>query len=155
MTGMCALLAGDSAYTGLRAYAYPGGGPKAQFIAEAVATAAPGSGTHFLPLQVSCVVTLQTGAAGRSRRGRMYLPADGAGMGANHQFATGDVDQASIAVAGWIHALSLLGGDPVVLSTLTGTAMPITSVKADTKADIQRRRANKQVPANTYTHAIG
>jgi hypothetical protein len=154
LTGFAALLASDGFYTGLRAYCYPGGGPKAQFIAEAVATPTAGTGTHFLPLQVACVVTLQTGAAGRSSRGRMYLPADGATMGADHQFASVDVNQACVAVAGWCDALNTAGHQPVVLSTLNGTSRPITACRADTKADIQRRRANRQVAASASVHAL-
>jgi hypothetical protein len=155
LTGMAGLMSGDSSYTGLRAYCYPGGGPKAQFIAEAVASPAPGQGANHLPLQVALVVTLLTGAAGRSSRGRMYLPADGGTCGPDHQANDSTVDDACTAVAGWLTGLGGGNQTPVVLSTTNGTARDITQTRCDSKYDVQRRRANKQVARHQKLNTLG
>jgi hypothetical protein len=153
-TGLAALMDATGAYTGLRAYAYPAGGPKAGFIAEAVATRVGGMGNAILPYQSTLVVTLLTGAAGRRARGRMYLPASGATLNADHQFSDAVVDQASTGIAGWVNAFQAGANKPVVLSTVGGTARDITQTRADSKPDIQRRRANKIVARHIKTNTI-
>lgn len=143
------LITPADAFTEIRVYSYPSGGPTAAFISSATLGTSPGSGAGALPEQVCMVITTTTGAAGRRNRGRLYLPATGAQLVAAKTFMTATVD----AGVGGIAALftSLAAGQPVpsVVSQVGSSGRPITEVHGDNRPDIQRRRANKQ-PV-TYT----
>lgn len=155
LPGVTGLITADSAYTGVRLYAYPTGGPLATFVGEGPITSGPGHGTGSNPLPDQCglVVTLNTGASGRSHRGRMYLPGNGMPLGADHQLG---IDQAtSVANAMATFISNMVGEGPVVvLSQLLGTSRPVDSVNVDTRVDIQRRRANRQAVTGHHTSVI-
>jgi hypothetical protein len=153
--GAQALIGADSSYTGLRAYCYPTGGPGATYIAEAAASPVVGTAPGASPFQTAMVVTLQTGAAGRRARGRMYLPAHGVQLlTTTHLFATADTDRGSSAVAGWLTALHGTSNPAVVLSTVAGSSRVITGTTTDNKPDIQRRRANKVIGTYVKTTTV-
>lgn len=140
----------------IRTYAYPAGGTVAQFIGENVLTT-PRPGLHgtVLPNQCSAVLTLLTGAAGRSARGRMYLPCTALNLQTSGQAAPSDI--APVAAA-WATAFTDINasttGKIVVVSQKLVAARQVTSVRMDTKIDIQRRRANKQLAVATSTDAV-
>lgn len=146
------LIPADSSYRSVRVYSYPAGGPTAAHVGEAAIATGAGTATGSNPLQVAMVVTLLTGSAGRRNRGRMYLPATGVVM-VDHMFSSARVDAAAQGVR---DLLAGLGSEtppkpPVVVSTAGSSAKPITSVRADNKPDIQRRRANKLIETHSLT----
>lgn len=140
-----ARLSVDGAYAGLRAYSYPQGGTSASFVAENTTGAGAGTGTGLLPVQTCMVVTLLTGAAGRRNRGRMYFPAYGETLTGDSQFNIGSTDSLTNTLATWFE--NLKGGNnvgvPSVYSKIAGSARPINLIRADTRPDVQRRRANR------------
>jgi hypothetical protein len=145
-----ALITADCGYDEVRVYGYPTGGPAASFVGTASLGAA-GTGTGQLPLQTCIVATLLTGAAGRRRRGRMYLPACGAQLSA-HQLTTPSVTQVSSSVADLLSlGAPTPGHEAVVLSQVAGTHAPVTQVRVDSKPDIQRRRAESLAATSQFT----
>lgn len=170
-----ACLAADQQFDKVSVYYYPAGATKATYGADAAFSGGGlvGSGTARNALQCSLVATLETGHRGASYRGRIYLPFTGKAFGTNHQAASADVDAVNAALAGTSPGNDNLldsfrracinhndtSATNVVWSRHLGIASPITSVRVDSRVDIQRRRANKQVPAyssrNTLQHFTG
>lgn len=140
-----ALMSTDSTYDEIRLYGYPTGGPTATYVGAAPVTGGAGSGSGSGPLQQAMVMTLRTGLAGRSHRGRMYLPAFGLNL-SGHIFASTPTSDAVEAVAAFLSAVNdaFPGGPVCVVSQTLSTATAVTSVDADYRADVQRRRANRQ-----------
>lgn len=132
-------------WLGVRCYAYDGHAAAAWVgdapLPQPVQGAAPGGP---LPHQVCAVMTLQTGLAGRSQRGRMYLPATGASIGPDGQFVNASIDPV---VAGWAKGFSDIhsanDGKVVVYSRVKQATHQVSRVRIDSIPDIQRRRANK------------
>lgn len=136
-------------------YSYPAGGTHAAAVATQ-ADGAVGTGTTTTnPPQVCQVMTLQTGVAGRAHRGRIYWPASALAMNtANEQFS-GTLSSTRSGFAAWVLGLAglTLGWAPYVVSQTNTSSLPVTSIKVDTKPDIQRRRVNKMIPATVATTA--
>lgn len=148
--GLIATINANSGYDAVRVYAYPNGGTKSTWVAEASLGAVPGGGTQVMPLQLCLVLTLRTPQVGRSNRGRMYLPGDGLQLsGQNNQIvstlATGAA-QDMVAIFNAVNAMTIGGGNPVVsvVSFTETRSSPVTTITVDNKPDIQRRRANRQ-----------
>lgn len=150
--GLDPLIKNDSNFTSCKVYCYPDGGPSASLIGTATAAPEGGTGAGSLPLQACLVVTLLTGAAGRRNRGRMYLPANGTPLAANHEFGSGQVDAAVDGIHDWFAGLVAASHTPIVLSQVAGTHRPVTTVRGDSKVDIQRRRADS-APAG-HVHSV-
>lgn len=150
------LILADTAYTEVTAYCYPTGGPAAKYIGTAPVAGVVGNSTFGpLPLQVCAVVSLRTGFAGRSYRGRMYLPATGQPLEADHQMSNTDCQSLAQGYVSFLHDVDFNNaGKPVVVSTKLGTATPIASVVVDSRLDIQRRRANREAAAHTATQPV-
>jgi hypothetical protein len=102
----------------------------------------------MLPDQISLVVTLRTALAGAHHRGRMFLPYTGAVIDSNglvNGTAVGNVLAGLKADLASVVAEAHLAGFPVVvLSKTLGSVQPVTTLTADLRPDIQRRRANRQ-----------
>lgn len=141
---------------GMRAYYY-NGGPTALYVSD-VPDSRVGSGAGNLPYQTSMVVTTLTGAAGRTARGRMYLPAHGAGFVGSTPYWDGTlVSLMSSSVAAFFTGVNTLAGgllSTVVLSQTRSSTRPIVDVRVDNKPDTQRRRANKQLATQSITSAV-
>lgn len=142
-------------------YCYPSGGPTASAIASKHLTVAGTGSTGTTPLQTCMVATLLTGQAGRSYRGRIYVPAPNAAIGTDHQFTTGFTDVVGNGLADyltWIKTADILGSDEgmygSVVSVQRSVATPITSVRVDTKPDVQRRRAKSLTPTTTTSYPV-
>lgn len=148
------LITPADAFTEIRVYSYPSGGPTAAYISSATLGTSPGTGAGALPEQVCMVVTTTTGAAGRRNRGRIYLPATGCQLVAAKTFMNASVDNGVGGIAAMF--TSLAAGQPVpsVVSQVGGSGRPITAVHADNKPDIQRRRAKNQISTYTKTTTI-
>lgn len=135
------------AMTYTKTYVYPAGGSKATYIGEHTGSiTGQASADPLHPNQTAMCVTLRTGYAGRTNRGRIYLPANGVPLTdvANFQTAAGQqiANVAATMIRDWDAASE---GTLVVLSQRTSTAKPISSVSVDSRPDTQRRRANRQV----------
>lgn len=140
-------------YDEVRVYGYPAGGPTASFVGTA-ALGTTGSSSSSNPLQTCCVATLLTGAAGRRRRGRMYLPATGEAL-VTSEFTSARVTAIANAVASFLGfgAPDPTHG-PIVLSQVAGTHAPVTQVRVDSKPDIQRRRAESLAASAQHTSTV-
>lgn len=143
------------------AYFYPVGSNVATLVAHHTQTASPGTGSQGSSPRQSLVVSLLTGAAGRSRRGRIYLPFTGIGSTATLQAATADVDAITNAVATLFTAMKTMSGAPAwgncpprVRSNKTSTGYIVTSVAGNSLIDTQRRREDKLAAAYTKTVTI-
>lgn len=142
------LWSAQTSLTGVRVYAYPAGGTTATYVgADLDETPIVGNVGTPLPNQVALVATLQTAESGRRRRGRVYLPMTGNALDAQGQVHSADAstiaNNLAAAMSDWNAAEG--NGKFSVISTTSGTSAPITSIKVDTRADVQRRRANKQL----------
>lgn len=137
-----------SGYDGLKVYSYQSSGGHATNIADASMSQPGTAATSFqLPNQAAVCVSLKTDSAGRTKQGRIYMPLGVYGLSSG-QLTSGDCT----AIATWwrnlIVSLNTAIGGPAkigVLSQKLGTIQPVTAVAVDSKVDIQRRRANKQV----------
>lgn len=157
---LCGLLSTDSGYDLVTVYGYPAGGPKAANIGQAALVGGVGTGTNTQYNQVAACATLLTGAPGRSNRGRMYIPINGkipSSTPNGPQIDSTSYGNVSTGLAtffaNWKTAHTGVMGDPAVVSITASVANLITSVRCDSKADIQRRRANKQTIAGATTTA--
>lgn len=144
-------------YDSVKTYHYPTGGPNATYLGTAAFTT--GVGTSVAPLltnQSAIVASLRTQLAGRSHRGRMYFPCTAATL-PNHQGATTLPGNVAPDVAGFFGDVKVNGtvGIPVIVSQVAGGSYtPISSVIVDSRLDVQRRRANKQVALFTTTSNV-
>jgi hypothetical protein len=150
---LATILPTTAAYKEVTGYFYSGASPTAAFVAVAAVDPARGTGTGAgsLPLQTCMVVTLLTGAAGRRNRGRMYIPAYGAVIAANE--FTAEIGTILNGIKNWWNAAQGSGVDGrfVVYSSVGSTVRNITSLRVDSRPDIQRRRANTQTVTSVVT----
>lgn len=139
-----------------KAYCYPTGGPTATFIGSYdTPTARVGAAVNHNPNQVAIVLTTRTGLAGRSHRGRMYLPATGAPLETDGQLAQVILgyltDAWALAFTDWNAASD---GKIVVVSAHLGTATQVSSVTMDSRFDIQRSRAKSEAILRTSVGVV-
>lgn len=156
-TALCGELPSTAGYDSVTLYSYPSSGSGAAFVAEAtIATGAGTSTDPLLPLQCAWVVTLRTGLPGRSRRGRMYIPIIAESLTA-HQLTQGQLDSLLGSVQDFIQGVDNLttGTNVVVVSQVgAGQANNVTEVSADSRLDIQRRRAEAESVLYTSSQAV-
>jgi len=137
-------------------YCYPTGGPTATYVGEYILPSPyPGGGALHLPNQCSLVLSLRTGLSGRSRRGRMYLPAVGVAMEND-----GEVASTHLAVITNTWALAFTDWNAastpkiVVVSPHLTAYTPVTSVICDSRIDIQRSRAKSETILRSSTGVV-
>ena len=147
-TTLQSLCSANTLLNRVRTYVYSGGSDRATFVGEHVsATGLSGASSQVTPNQIALVMTLRSSLAGRAHRGRMYLPATKLGLS-----TTGNVQDgitAPVANA-WATGFGVWnaaseGKVSVVSSIGAGSSVLVTSVAVDTRPDVQRRRANRQV----------
>lgn len=152
-----------TAYDRVDGYYYGADGTHATISAEKTFTLAgtAAAGTA-MPDQLAMVASLRTGRAGRSYRGRAYLP-----MCNTTQLATGGqvgdtfVTAYATAVRGLLADLnagegssSTPGMPPVVVSRTLTHMQPITAVRMDSRPDVQRSRAASEAILTTASIAL-
>lgn len=149
------LIDNASGYDHVRVYSYPNGGPRAEFVGEAPITSGVGTGAGDLPNQCCIVATLETGLAGRRHRGRVYLPANAQQL-TTGQAASGDPALYASWMVQFIRAVNsaVAPGFVVVLSQVAGSAQRVTAVTVDSRVDIQRRRADREVALHADTESV-
>lgn len=140
------IISSDTNMIQLRAYYYNAGSHSADAQAEYnLPTLYTGQESAVAATKMACVATLLTGAPGRSGKGRMYIPADGATL-SSHQFQGSDVDNVAGATAALLQAFNDAGymGGLAVACVATKTDLKIiNAVRVDSLPDSQRRRQNK------------
>jgi hypothetical protein len=140
---IAAILGTTSGYDLLKVYCY-NGGATAHAIGE-TPFVKNGTGGTPGPFQACMVASMRTGLAGRSHRGRAYLPANGQGYGTTGFFGSTTYDDVAEGFAGILQTVNdaVTPGRVVVVSQTLTTYADVTSVIVDNRPDIQRRRANK------------
>ena len=138
--------------TGWTAYSY--GATSVKSVAEnayVFTTAATGAGAGSLPALTAMVQSLRTNSSGRSYRGRMYLPAQGATLDGYGRFAQADCTNMCNDTVTYLEAAAAAvgggtgGGDstPCVASFTKSFCTNVTEVLVDNIPDTQHRREDK------------
>lgn len=141
----------------VKTYFYASGALFQQGQSSNTVVAATGSTPH--PAYVACCVTIATAYAGRSNRGRMYLPATAFAVDPTTlQFGTGVSDVAT-KIAAFLTALNgtaLNGGAPVVsiVSSTHGLVQRVSNVRCDSIPDTQHGRSNKFIAQYAGTATV-
>lgn len=129
----------------------------------AALTSTPGTGSGSHPLYVACCVSMLTAFPGRSKRGRMYLPATAYPVnGATGQWSTAATATTTVTnlashlvnsahTPGWGSPASF---SPVVLSKTLGSTEDIVSLRIDSIPDTQHGRTRKLVAVAVATHTV-
>lgn len=158
---LCGLLSTDSGYDQVTVYGYPSGGPRSSTIGIAPLAGGVGTGTNTNYDQICACATLLTGSPGRSNRGRMYIPMNGkipSSTTAGPQIDSTSYGNVSSGLAtlftNWNTNHGAAMGYVSIVSTTTSVAQLVTSVKCDSRADIQRRRANRQTIQGSTTTLV-
>jgi len=143
-----------------KSYLYRSGVLTAQ--GSSAITPVPGAATYTIPLFSAMCTTLLTGVAGRSYRGRLYLPLTGVvassttgQIGATQQ---GIITNLGSILTGYGPDDNLYPGDPTsfagVLSQSRGAITKIQSLRADSLYDTQHGRTNKDVATSFWTASV-
>lgn len=129
----------------------------------AVLTSTPGTGSGAHPGYVACCISMLTAFPGRSKRGRMYLPATAYPVnGTTAQWSTAATAVTTVTnlashlvnsahTPGWGSPASF---SPVVLSKILGSTEDIISLRCDSIPDTQHGRTRALVAAATATHTV-
>lgn len=155
---MLGLYAPDTVFTQVYCALYQGdGGGNSDVIATASLGNAHGISGSPLPNQVAVVVTTKTLKAGRSYRGRFYLPAPAVSVCNNHGQISDDLLQIiGNAARNWIVGFQGLdlGQNAGVWSSKLKTLTLIDRITVDSRFDTQRRRAASSSIGNSETYAV-
>lgn len=128
-------------------YSHESGNPAADHVGEFAVPSGTGSNQTGLNQisQVCMVATLKTDTAGRTGRGRMFIPAAGQPV-ANGRFNTVSRNTLCDNLAAMFTLINALTDTSAIVGVFSNAASairPVTSVVIDDKPDIQRRRANR------------
>lgn len=145
--GIGALNAADTGYIQCTARSYNAGSSAA--AAEAITGGAvkAGTGSGSGAQSQACCVSLLTNHAGRSGRGRIYLPATAGlhGIDPNHAFSTSEVDNLADAFEAFVTGMqTVVNITPApflsVRSLALGQALPVAHIRVDNRPDRQEHR---------------
>lgn len=136
----------STVWTQVNAYCYPTGGPTATYVGRYDIPSPPiGSNSAHNPNQVAFCLTLRSGLSGRSRRGRMFLPATGAPMETDGQLSQSRLASLTNAWAlGFSDWNAASTPKIVIVSQRLDAFTPVTTVTMDSRADVQRSRAKSE-----------
>jgi len=108
--------------------------------------------------QVSLVATLETGQSrGLAHRGRIFLPAPRASVGADGRISAGDANSYATSIAGLISALNAIEtyGLTVVMSNVReGSTRPVTGVSVGRTLDTMRSRRTSLIEERSAPVAV-
>lgn len=141
------LMSNDCTYLGNRLYYYPANATSAELVAERLFSSPPaGVGGNIMDQRTSIVASTLTGIAGRSFRGRRYIPCDGATL-TLHQLDVNEITGLADAEATLFTTLGAVAFlttslQPVIVNN-RDFPTAITQVRVDSKLDTQRRRSDK------------
>lgn len=132
------------ALTELHGYYYTNGHADADYAAVHVFTPAAGTlATAAAPVDTCLVCSTRTGRAGQSYRGRMYFPCHAVTQPSTGLFSSSITAIYVNACAAFLSDINSGYGSVVVTSRTADAATFVTSVSADNKPDVQRRRENR------------
>jgi hypothetical protein len=144
-----------------KSYLYRAGSLTRQGTASITAVA--GTSATILPFFTAMCCSLLTDTAGRSGRGRIYLPLTaGALLASTGQMNIGSLTSYATNVAAWLTGLNVTNtnfpGTPtmqcVVFSKTLGQTFPITTVRIDSIPDTQHGRTRKDIATSVGTHSV-
>lgn len=149
---MYAGITGDGAVNEVLTYYYPDGNGPALAVGQSL-FARGGTGAVSNPAQTSVVMSLRTGIAGRSYRGRNYWPGLGYGMTGALKFTASVSPILASEYAAFLTGIGDLAGDadlvPCVYSATLQVMTPVIEVAVGDVPDTQRRRRDPLV--ETYS----
>lgn len=138
-------------------YSYVTGGTHADFVGLSSGTPKAGTATGAqLPNQIGVVLSLLTNQSGRSFRGRMYWPISLGVQAATGQWTVANLQPFVTRMAKHFQDFDNAAGEGnvVVVSSKLTAATDVTGLRMDTRPDVQRRRANKQVVTGQATAVV-
>jgi hypothetical protein len=148
-TGLSDLNTSDTLLLAASCRLYAAGATASTAYAQVGVTGTPaGTGTQSGAASQACVITLQSPLAGRSGRGRMYMPATGS-LGANteqHRFKAATLDLLMPGLVTFFLAVEAMSLDdshalfPVVRSLKMSTVHQFNRFKVDARPDRQEHR---------------
>jgi hypothetical protein len=152
-----ALIGNNASYYGVQVKRVRPGAETAAYVSAAFVGSGDVANLQALPTQVSGIITKQTALAGRSNRGRVFVPFPG------YLFHDGINERPTAAYLVPLAALktflvaSFTSGlgvdtatlDPVIYNQLTGARVEVINGRANQKWATQRRRGNYGA-ANPY-----
>ena len=150
----------DTDWRSTTGYFFPSNVPQASLVAASSASGTiPGTSTGYLPTQASVVSSLRTATAGRTGRGRRYLPCTAVALQSNHQLLLTQCAVISAAEKALFDSINAYTSVPnnitnalvIVRSAAAQGIRAVRSVVVDSEVDVQRRRSNKIVAAFTST----
>lgn len=150
--GIQAMNTSDTTYVSVTARAYKPGQTAASGEAKIGGTLMAGSGDPSGPASQACVVSLRTNQAGKSGRGRVYLPATAAlsALDDVHAFDQARVDALITSFAAFIVSMNGAAvGVPlpnlVVRSLRQGQAYTVNGIHVDARPDSQEHRERQRL----------
>lgn len=159
-TQVAGALSAETSIDRISVYYLPTLPGKAYEVAERSVNVGGQASGHYAPLQMAICVTLESGLAGRRKRGRIYTPATGVNLDATHSIGQGEMDAVAAAwaalIGNFLDAVRANGGGDtariVIASTAGGYTTEVSGLSIDSRPDVIRARANKQVAHRTrYT----
>jgi len=141
----------STSYKSVIAYSYAGGTTVDKTAGSQSLATWVGTSSNALPNQCAVVLSLQTGVPGRSFRGRSYLPGVGQGQtGVTGQLSPATITALGTAWQGWVNGMQAGGGGfpgwpAIVMSATRSAKTQLINLGLDSRLDVQRRRAAKQV----------
>jgi len=154
-TALKAALCSDTSVAEVKLLAYASNTGPASFVATGNGAPFIGTLSPVHAPQVAAVASLRTGGAGRSYRGRVFIPYRGSGIspaGALTSTTPTTVGQAAVAVRTAIVSAAATSGVSaiwVVWSPKLGTGSPVTAVLVGNQCDTIRHRNDNR--DETYT----
>lgn len=141
-----------------RAYAYAAASRSAFAVGAFSFGHVAGTGSPKLPQQASLVCTLLTSLSGRSNRGRIYVPALTATIGADAQAGIADDTVIAEETATLITAINgstqNAGSVQVVIVGNTYPFPAVSETRCDSIVDTQRPRARKQNASTVHSALV-
>jgi hypothetical protein len=161
-TELRTFISASDSYTQWALYTYPSGGTHAAAAVNQSVSLAGTGATRVLPNQIATVVSLRSPFAGRTNRGRFYVPTTSQNVvtAATSQITSAKCTSLATAVANFLShmngaAFANIAGQSLRPCVSTrGTSALIASVVVDSVLDTQRRRRNKVVAASSSTQPI-
>lgn len=163
-TAVKALNAGLVDYRGVKAFWYGNNSGRVTLSALSSTGPVPGSGaSNYHPSYASLVASLRTEKPGRQGRGRSYCPATATSLqSADLQAPLGTCNVVGSAYLALINSLNAYTSAPqlitsqrvVVVSAISTTVMPVTSILVNSVLDTQHRREDKLQPSSQSTNIV-
>lgn len=155
-----ALYPTTTTYNTITAYSYAGG-PNVDLVSgPATPTAWAGTAGGAMPNQICIVMSLRSGNPGRSFRGRSYLPGlQNTAIGNDGQLVAANRTTLGNAWKAFLQGVAAGGGGttampPIIMSAARSAKTPMLTFQIDSRMDVQRRRAAKQIVTSVASFVL-